>query len=147
MNENIDNEYINPFLIELKKNSSSYYFWYKYGQHNNSLNVFLGTVIINNNSDYQLLIEQILNDLIFKCQEELCFMKFFHDLDADGKDILHFLLIIDITQKDMLKKTLLHAVSKLNNIDNSISNYKEVINHYLEYIDIYQYQRVKIYQI
>ena len=149
MNEttNIDIDTSNNYFITgLKDNPTSYYFWSKYNKYGRTTHVYLGTVVINNNSDYQLLIEQILNDLIFKCQENLCFIKLFHDLDNDDKDLLHFLLIIDFSQKEMITKTLLYAISRITNVDNNLSNCKDRINHYLDHIDLYQYKRIKSYQ-
>lgn len=136
----------NPFISQLKLNPTSYYFWSKIGQYYNQTKIYLGVMNINNNSDYSILIEQLLNDLLFKCQDQLCYIKLFHDID-NQQNLFHFLLIIDISQEPQFNKTLLYAVSKLTSIEQNIVNYKDKVNHYFEYIDLYHYQRIQSYQV
>jgi hypothetical protein len=131
----------------LKQNPSSYFFWSKISEYHDRLKIYLGSINLKESSDHRLLIEQMVNDLILKCDSQKCFLKLFHDINHNQENVIHFLLINEQDQEEDLKKTLIFATSNMDNIEDNLVNYKEQINHYLEHLDLYQYRHIQKQQL
>jgi len=131
------------FMDRMKQNPS-YYFWDNINDHLGNLQIYLGVISVHKSGDYANLAEQIINDLIIKCDVRRCHLKFLHDLDLNMRPVLHFLLIAEKDQVDALRKTLIYAMSKITEITEP-NNYRDQINHYLGHLDLYQYRTIQNY--
>lgn len=136
-------------MKELRETGDSHFFWdevSKQQQNHHNFQVYIGTLKFNgdlNNCDMSIFISELISDFKKKTNPDYHYFKLFHDLDNHAKPILHYLLIIDGDKFSEFKSTLIYAISKVNHIDDNLINYKNLINHYLEYHDYYGYQRVK----
>lgn len=133
-------------MKEFREKGDSYFFWDNASKFDHNLQVYIGTLKYNgdlNQGDLATFLAELITDFKKKTNPDYHYFKLFHDVDSENKPILHYLLIIDRETVDQFKSTLIYAISVVNQIDDNLLNYKNLINHYLEYHDYYGYQRVK----
>lgn len=135
------------FLEELMQ-CDPHFFWNQVKNYSNLLSIYLGTLKINNEiENYQDFIPNLFDDLQNKISNDHLYLKLFHDIGNNGQTIIHYLIIVERDQIHNFKRSLLYAFSRLNNIDHSLLSHRKQVDHYLEYHDAYDYQRVNSYAL
>ena len=122
-------------------------FWNNLSSHDN-LAVMLGSIKINQNvNNYSNLISSIIEDLnnIFGSSE--IYFKLFNDIDHNDQSQLHFMVIFFKDDFVKFERSVLYSISVLNQVDKNIINQRQLIDHYLEYHDIYEYKRVSTHTL